>query len=200
MVTSAATDKALMKRLKRRRDDGAFETLVRRWDARVLAFLTKASGDREAAKDLRQEVFIRLYRHGATYNPEYSFATWLFQIASNVLSTWQAKEARGLRQLWKFGEEAGRTPLVDPGPGPRELAALDELNGRIEEATKQFTLKERQLLLLRLDLELSYPEIADIMGAPETTVKSRFYATVKRLRSEIQEQEIAESADRRCYQ
>ncbi len=134
------------------------------------------------------------------YNPEYSFPTWLFQIASNVLSTWQAKDARGLRQLWRFGEEAGRIPLVDPGPGPRELATLDELNGRIEVAMKQFTLKERQLLLLRLDLELSYPEIADIMGAPETTVKSRFYATVKRLRSEIQEAELADQADRRCFQ
>ena len=186
-----------MRRLKRCRDDGAFETLVLRWDARVLAFLAKASGDREAAKDLRQEVFIRLYRFGSTYDPEYSFPTWLFQIASNVLSTWHAKEARGLRRLWKFEEEGGRIPLADPGPGPRELAALDELNGRIEEAMKQFTLKERQLLLLRLDLELSYPEIANIMGAPETTVKSRFYSTVKRLRSKIQE---TEEVDRRCYQ
>ena len=194
---TAATDKALMRRLKRRHDDGAFETLVRRWDARVLAFLTKASGDREAAKDLRQEVFIRLYRYGATYNPEYSFPTWLFQIASNVLSTWQAKEARGLQRLWKFEEEAARIPLADPGPGPRELAALDELNGRIEAAMKQFTLKERQLLLLRLDLELSYPEIATIMGAPETTVKSRFYSALKRLRSKIQE---TQEVDRRCYQ
>ncbi len=196
-MDNAKSDLDLMNRLARRRDDAAFETLVRRWDARVLAFLTKASGDREAAKDLRQEVFIRLYRYGSTYNPEYSFATWLFQIASNVLSTWQAKEARGLRRLWNFEEEAGRIPLADPGPGPRELAALDELNGRIEDAMNQFTLKDRQLLLLRLDLELSYPEIAQIMGAPETTVKSRFYSTVKRLRAKIQE---TEEVDRRCYQ
>ena len=183
-----------MKRLKRHRDDGAFETMVLRWDTRVLAFLTKASGDREAAKDLRQEVFIRLYRHGTTYNPEYSFPTWLFQIASNVLSTWYAKEARG---LWKLENDAGGIPLHDPRPGPRELAALDELNGRIEDALKVFTLKDRQLLLLRLDLELSYPEIAQIMGAPETTVKSRFYSAVKRLRLKIQD---TEEVDRRCYQ
>jgi len=62
---------------------------------------------------------------------------------------------------------------------------------------KEFTLKDRQLLLLRLDLELSYPEIAQIMGAPETTVKSRFYSAVKRLRAKIQE---TEEVDRRCYQ
>ncbi len=196
-MTAIPTDKALMRRLKRPRDDKAFETLVRRWDARVLAFLTKASGDREAAKDLRQEVFIRLYRYGSTYNPKYSFPTWLFQIASNVLSTWHAKEARGLRGLWKLENEAGGIPLRDPRPGPRELAALDELNGRIEDALKEFTLKDRQLLLLRLDLELSYPEIAQIMGAPETTVKSRFYSAVKRLRAKIQE---TEEVDRRCYQ
>ena len=87
-------------------------------------------------------------------------------------------------RLWDFVEQ-------------NEIAALDELNGRIESAMKQFTLKERQLLLLRLDLELSYPEIAQIMGAPETTVKSRFYSTVKRLRAKIQE---TEEVDRRCYQ
>ncbi len=193
-MDNAKSDLDLMNRLARRRDDAAFETLVRRWDARVLAFLTKASGDREAAKDLRQEVFIRLYRYGSTYNPEYSFPTWLFQIASNVLSTWHAKEARG---LWRIENEGGGIPLRDPRPGPRELAALDELNGRIEDAMKEFTLKERQLILLRLDLELSYPEIANIMGAPETTVKSRFYSAVKRLRSKIQE---TEEVDRRCYQ
>jgi len=196
-VTTILTDKALMRSLKRRRNDAAFETLVHRWDARVLAFLVKASGNREAAKDLRQEVFIRLYRYGSTYNPDYSFPTWLFQIASNVLSTWHAKEARGLQGLWRFEEDSGGIPLRDPRPGPRELAALDELNVRVEDALSQFTLKDRQLLLLRLDLELSYPEIADIMGAPETTVKSRFYATVKRLRLKIQE---TEELDRRCYQ
>jgi len=192
--TLGLSDKALMIRFTERGDEGAFETLVRRWDARVLSFLTKASRDAEAAKDLRQEVFIRVYRYANTYKHEFAFSTWLFQIAGNALATWHAKESRGLRLLWSSGDEAREMRVVDPGPGPLELAALDELNGHIEDAMHDFTLVDRQLILLRLELEMSYPEIANVMNTPETTLKSRFYTLMKRLRNAIS---VAERSEER---
>lgn len=193
------TDKDLMNGFAQGRDERAFETLVRRWDKRVLSFLAKASGDPEAAEDLRQEVFIRVYRYAGSYKPDRSFPTWLFQIASNVLATWHAKEARGLRLLWSPEDSARPLRVVDPGPGPSELAALDELGRRIDDAMKEFTLVDRELLLFRLDLELSYPEIAGIVGAPESTVKSRFYSLVKRLRINITDAEEIGQTERKCY-
>ena len=82
-ICADSTDREIMAAYTRTGDPGAFEHLVRRWDDRVFGFLAKATGDLEAAKDLRQEVFIRLYRHGASYDPQFAFTTWFFRIFSN---------------------------------------------------------------------------------------------------------------------
>lgn len=179
-MDNALTDNDLMLRFSRTGDEAAFAALVRRWDGRVLAFLTKAAGDYHAALDLRQEVFIRLYRYGRTYDPAYAFTTWFFRIVSNVLNTWRAKQARLPRPT------TGNGPTGGAQENPRRSAILHEIGGGIEKAVAELSPKERELVLLRLHLELSYREIGEILNEPETTVKSRFYSILGRLRGALE--------------
>ncbi|HIJ64847.1 MAG TPA: hypothetical protein HPP77_02765 [Candidatus Hydrogenedentes bacterium] len=98
-----------MSRVRRDQDGKAFGELVRRWDRRVLTFLTKATRDPDAAKDLRQEVFLRVFRYGESYNPAFAFSTWLYRIVANVLANWQAKQRRVLAVETPCVGDAGNT-------------------------------------------------------------------------------------------
>jgi RNA polymerase sigma-70 factor (ECF subfamily) len=184
-------DRALMVRFGREGDHAAFEELVRLWDHKLLGFLAKATGDFEAAEDLRQEVFVRVYRHGATYRPEYAFSTWLYRITGNVLKTWQARRGRrGMveRRGWEVLRER-----ADGAPGPGLQAQYAETVEGVRRAVAALSPEARELILLRLDLGLTYREIGEIQNAPEQTVKSRFYAALSRLRAAL---ETAEAVKR----
>ena len=101
-----------MIRIGRRRDRGAFEELARRWDGRVLAYLAKSCGDLDAAEDLRQEAFVRLWRHGGRYDPRFAFSTWLFRVVGNVLRTWRAAQGRRDAMLTKSQEDFQQLHLI----------------------------------------------------------------------------------------
>ena len=186
------TDRQLMSRFVGEDDRSAFDEIVRRWDRRVLGFLAKAAGDLDAAEDLRQEVFLRVHRYAGSYDARFAFATWLFRIAGNALKTWQAKEGRR-REVSLSGD--GASTLFDPvdlAPSPRDKAASAESDDLVRAAIARLEVEERQLLLLRFDLDLSYREIAQIQETPETTIKSRVYSLLARLRREFTEQETLE--------
>lgn len=175
-------DKELLIRFGRNGDESAFETLVRRWEGPVLAHLAKSCGDLDAAHDLRQEVFLRVYRYGRSYDPRYAFTTWFYRLVRNVLLDWRHKKSRGPQLL----NPMARDDRPDERPGPRLAAAGRERAAALETVLARLTPEERQLLLLRLDQDLSYRAIGDIVGAPETTVKSRVYALLARLRAELE--------------
>lgn len=173
-------ERDLMVRVGRRQDAAAFAELVRRWDQRILAFLTKATGDAEAAKDLRQEVFLRLYRYGASYDPAYAFSTWLYRITRNVLTTWRTKQGKS-----RAVDGAVEAERADGAPNPRDCAVGAERNHQLRAAIAKLSVEERELLLWRFEAGLSYRTIGEIQGAPETTVKSRVYALLGRLRESL---------------
>lgn|GEM_PF-1688696 len=193
-MQDSLSDQQLIVQFARQRDPRAFERLMQRWDRRILAFLAKASGDLEVAKDLRQEVFFRLYRYGGSYNPNGSFPTWLFRIAVNVLRTWQSHQGRHLAVEVPADEAGEAREVADPAPGPRARAGEAEFERQARAAIGRLALEERQLLLLRLEQELSYREIGAILDAPETTIKSRFYAILARLQKALPDWRISEGA------
>ncbi len=78
---------------------------------------------------------------------------------------------------------------------PGERVMLREISEGFQAAIQQFEPDERELILLRLDLELSYPEIAIVLGAAETTIKSRFYKLLARLRQSLTGMEINPTRD-----
>jgi RNA polymerase sigma-70 factor (ECF subfamily) len=186
-MSEVPAEDLLVLRACREGDTQALGELVRRWERPILSFLTKATGDPAAAKDLRQEVFLRVLRYGASYKPEYAFSTWLYRIARNVLSTWQRKHRR-TRSI----EVAVSDDAPDQSPSPCDQVARNEVGRQVRESLAALDADERQLLLLRFDLELSYREIGEILELPETTVKSRLYTLLRRLRRSLSHLPLSE--------
>lgn len=190
-LTESQHDRELMARFARSGDRGVFETIVQRWDRRVLSFLAKATGNLEAAEDLRQEVFIRVYRYGASYDARYAFATWFFRIASNALSTWRKREGRRREGPLFEGSREAMEPR-DEDPDPRRRAEAAEASDQVRALISRLGAEDRELLLYRFDLDMSYRQIGGIKDTPETTVKSRIYKLLGRLRRELERSEATE--------
>ena len=184
-VTPETGDRELMARFCSRADQAAFEQLVGRWDRRVLGFLAKACGDLDAAEDLRQEVFIRVYRYSRSYNPSYAFSTWLFRIATNALKTWRTRQGRRREVSVEAIGAEGRWEPADPAPDPRERLASSESGDRVRATIAELPPQSRELLLLRFDVGLNYRQIGEVLEAPETTVKSRLYRLLAELRGQM---------------
>jgi len=176
------TDKALVRAVGAAEDRVAFDALVQRWDRRMFAFLAKASGDVEAAADMRQEVFLRVWKYATSYNDEYAFSTWLYRIAHNVLHTWRAK-TNGCKTHSLDGQnDSSEAP---DSYRPDESAIAAEIDGRVRKAIDGFNVEDRELLLMRLQAELPYREIGEVLGIPETTAKSRTYKLMAQLREQL---------------
>jgi len=162
----------------------AFEVLVERWEGRLGTLLVRLTGNMQCACDLRQETFLRVWKSAATYKDAFAFSTWVTRIAVNLARNNAAKESRG-----NYGNGNGHheSPWhVDWVDNAAALEAGDQteslrgLLGRLPAA-------EKELLLLRFQMDLSYPEISETLGIPETTVKSRMTVLLRRLRGTLTE-------------
>jgi RNA polymerase sigma-70 factor (ECF subfamily) len=172
-------------------DRESYEELVSRWDQRLFSFLVKASSDIEVAKDLRQEVFIRMFKYSTTFDAEQSFPVWLFQIARNTLASWYAKSKRS-KLLEIPGSYDAMFSVADTSRNPSAEAMVSEKKYFVNQVIARLTPYERELLLLRMELNLSYREISEILDAPETTIKSRIYSLLGRIRKELQSTPLVE--------
>jgi RNA polymerase sigma-70 factor (ECF subfamily) len=160
-------DVELMLRL-RNGDEAAFDALVARWQDPLLNFLQRSLASREQAEDLAQMVLMRIYQSAPRYEPKARFSTFLFQIARRLL----INEFR----------RSQRKPLESVDPADMVIATDDsserisaELEEVFEHALAQLPENQRTAILLLKQQELSYQEIADVMGASESAVKTWIY-------------------------
>lgn len=166
-----STDHVLMERW-RQGDARAFEELVRRWEGRVARFLAGYGVRRDLLGDLTQEVFVRVLRAGPRYEPRSSFQAWLFQIAVNL-----ARDATRRRQPAPWPEEEPATPRE-----PSATVEEAEATRLVEQALAQLPEPLRLVLVLRHYEDMSFPDMSRLLGAPASTLKSRFAAALGRLR------------------
>jgi len=164
-----------------RGDVDAFESLVRRYQCPLINFIARTLGDRGAAEDLAQEVFLRVYRAASRFEARTRVSTWVFRIAYNLAMTEldRRKRRRTLAEaLHRNGEAVSREAFAGPGEDrefQEEIAsALDGLPGN-----------QRAVLLLRLHQDLSYREIAEILGTSVGSVESLLFRARKTLRESL---------------
>ena len=160
-----------------RGDLDAFESLVKRYQSPLLNFIFRYLGDRSAAEDLTQEVFLRIYRAAPRFQAKAKVATWIFRIAYHLALNELQRRRRheDLHQaLQGSGDEAAREPLTDP-------VERYELAEEMTSALGRLPANQRAALLLRVNQELSYREIGEVLGLGVPSVESLLF----RARSEL---------------
>ena len=178
MANAQMTDEEVVELIKSGEVD-AFEMLVERYQRRLVNYIYRMISDYEAASELCQEVFLKVYSSMDKYNPEYKFTTWVHRIASNATIDWLRKKRVETYSLeTPLGGEDGPTfsqqvPSTDLGP----LSQLEmaQLQGRIEKAIAELPVIYRELIVLRHLNDLSYDEIAEALDLPLGTVKNRIF-------------------------
>jgi RNA polymerase sigma-70 factor (ECF subfamily) len=156
----------------------AFNVLVERYQARLLNFVYRSTGDRERAEDLVQEAFIRIYRHLHRFDQTKKFSTWAYTIASNLAKNELRNRSRNplilfqaIRQSWDNDDR----PLEweDNTYRPDDLYRKRHLREMVETAVSELPEHHRVVFVLREMEGKTYEEIAEITGCNLGTVKSR---------------------------
>lgn len=165
-------DAALMSEVARGSEQ-AFAELVRRNQNALVNFFARmgASSDRE---DLVQETFVRLYRYRGRYQPTARFTTFLYVLARNVWADRGRKIVRMERLATAFEAE---TAIASQ---PARAGASDEID--VAAALARLSPKLREVIVLNIYQSLRYQEIADVLGIPLGTVKSRINLALGALR------------------
>jgi RNA polymerase sigma-70 factor (ECF subfamily) len=176
-------DHELMARLKgasREERAAGFEVLVRRYKNGVVSFLYRFVGDYRTAEDLAQEAFLRVFRKLDEYNSSAKFSTWLYTIASNLAKDEFKRRVRHPAKSldWSSGKGADTTKNIPTAmeaetPAPEERLEQDEVRVQVNEALKKLKDDDREILVLKDVQGMGYEEIAEILGLPMGTVKSR---------------------------
>lgn len=164
----------------------AFAALAGRWEGRIYAYLVKATRHPEEAFDLRQEVFLRVWRYRASFRRDAAFSHWLFRIAANALRDWMRRRQLRAESSIEALREEGWIEPGDPAPGPGETAVSGERKRALDDALAALSIEDRQILLLRFFDDVNYRQMSEILELPETTVKSRVYRLLRKLRGELE--------------
>jgi RNA polymerase sigma-70 factor (ECF subfamily) len=181
-------DVALMLRV-RDDDPAAFEELVRRYQDRLLTVMYHLVGNRDEADDLAQEVFLRVYRHRKEYHPQAKFSTWLFTIAhhlaQNVYRRRQRKpEAQmDLTDSGVLAQQPQENWRAAAAPAPDSQLRHEELSQVVQWALAQLNERQRLAVVLNKFEDMSYQEIAEVMGISVKAVKS----LLSRARTQLRE-------------
>jgi RNA polymerase sigma-70 factor, ECF subfamily len=185
--TTAETETAKIARGLRERDMQLLADLVERYQHRLVRYLLYLTGRREYAEDLAQETWVRVLQRGSQYNRRQRFDPWLFAIARN-LAIDDLRKKRKVVQTASLPNDRDEVLLLpSSGPSPFEAAARSEDAIRLAGQLQILSPLYREVLLLRFQEELSLPEIAQVLGAPLTTVTSRIYRGLAALRSAFEE-------------
>ena len=172
------------------REDG-FEELVRRYQRPIAAYVYRMVGDYEAALDLTQEVFIKVYNSLSRYRSEFKFSTWIYKIAHN--SAVDHLRRYGMRAQSLTGEFEGEPrelPLESRRLSPEQESERRERREEIEHVVRQLPSAYKELILLRHSHDMSYDEIADVTGLPLGTVKNRLFRAREVMRQQFVERGI----------
>lgn len=167
-------------------DAAALRTLIERQHDDLLRFLARLTGDRTAADDIFQETFLQVYQSADTFDTSRRFRPWLFTIAANKARDWLRKRSRRktveLSAPVGGGVESRSASFVDlmeiDIQPPDAAMDIDERDRLVQRALEELQPALKEILLLAYFQRLSYAQIAEDLGIPLGTVKSRLHSAV----------------------
>jgi RNA polymerase sigma-70 factor, ECF subfamily len=168
----------------------AFEQLVFRHDKKVLSIAARYVTSADDAKDIYQEVFLRVYRGLKKFRFKSEFSTWVHRITVNVCLTHRSRRRRTMQTILlddrdEDGEAHGE--IRDPAVGPDNLAVDADIASRIERALGVLSPKQRMVFTLRHFEGYRLGEIAQMMDCMEGTVKRYLFTATRRMRDQLKD-------------
>jgi RNA polymerase sigma-70 factor, ECF subfamily len=175
----------------------AFEVLLTRHERGVFNFILRSTNNRARAEDLTQDVFFRVIRSAPKYKTSARFTTWLYTIARNICIDQSRRKATKLevsidKPMGRGdGDGKGRS-LLDGVVAPRARSGgvevvKQEFRDRLKRALDELPEEQREVFVLREVSGMKFREIADVVGVPENTVKSRMRYALETLRGHLEE-------------
>ncbi|MFC1587000.1 sigma-70 family RNA polymerase sigma factor [Planctomycetota bacterium] len=173
-------------------DKEAFRQLMERYQDRVFNSVYRIIGDADEADNLLQETFFKAYKALDQFKQESQFSTWLYRIAMNncasylrKLKTVKHQKLLSLDTAWGGGEDSGKLQMADKTITPYEELVGSERQMVIQNAITELEPDLRRIVVLKDVENYSYEEIAEIIGCPMGTVKSRLFKAREQLRERL---------------
>ena len=185
------TDGELLAKAIAGREEG-FEELVRRYQRPIINYVYRMVGSYDAALDVTQDVFIKVYNSMARYSSEYKFSTWLYKISHNAAIDYLRRNANHGQHSLETENQDGAYQLQfeSKRPSPEIERQRSEWREEIASVVKCLPTGYRELIVLRHTHDLSYDEIAEITNLPLGTVKNRLFRAREMMREMLVERGI----------
>ena len=183
----ASTDEELVARCLGG-DTESFNTLIRRWERPIYALAYRVIGHEDEARDVCQETFLRAFRGLRGFKGQARFSSWLYRITLNLCRDWIRRQRRtpvvpapdGVDLIEIADRQAAPVDLVE------DLLARQDLNRSVAKAMRVLSEEQRTAVILKEYHGLTFQEIADLLGCPLSTVKTRLYQGLTVLRRELE--------------
>jgi RNA polymerase sigma-70 factor, ECF subfamily len=167
----------------------AFDELVLRWERKIQGAIYRIVGREEDARDICQETFLKAFRGIRSFKKEARFSSWLYQIAINLcrdrLRRRKGRFHVGLEELDEGAEE-----MTLSGPSALDMVQARDLSRLVSSAIATLPEEQREVIVLKEYEGLTFPEIAESLQIPTSTVKTRLYRGLVQLRLQLERQGI----------
>jgi len=187
-------EEKLVERLKRR-DEAAFNELIRLYQGKIFRLVLRMIGDRAEAEDLAQEVFVTVFKSIDGFRGDSKLSTWMYRVATNHCKNrikYLSRRARGSKK--EFDEVADRDAIESASMStsaqvarPDDMAQARQTESLIQTALGELDDDQRVLIVLRDVENMTYEEIQQLTKLPEGTVKSRLHRARLALRKRVVE-------------
>ncbi len=194
--TTAGVATAELVERARNGDGRAFESLVELYKDKIFSFVSRMIHDPAEAEDIAQDTFLRAFQSLPRFRGASSFQTWLYRIANNLVIDSVRRQRRrqdgGISLDAPLDTDEGMMArdLPDDRRGPDELAASSAIQAEVQRAVARVSPRLRAVLVM-YDLQgMSYQEIAEVLGCPLGTVKSRLFNARAQLKELLQDRVV----------
>jgi RNA polymerase sigma-70 factor (ECF subfamily) len=168
-------------------DYSAFDRLVERWERKIFGAVYRILGSEEDARDICQEAFLKAFRGLGGFRGQARFSSWLYQIALNLCRD-RMRRRRG--KVWisldsAEPEDAERTAVAS-APSALEIVEAQDLSRTVAAAVAALPVDQREVIVLKEYQDMTFQEIAAVLGVPLSTVKTRLYRGLGQLRQRLE--------------
>ena len=165
----------------------AFEELIYRYDKMVLRLALKFTSDPDDAKDIYQEVFIRVYKSLPGFQFKSEFSTWLFRITTNMCITYKRKHNMMNKVAIDADDESSFVTQIsgDAELSPEVITEKSEFENKINKALESLSPNQKMSFLLKHYEGYKIKEIAEMMNCKEGTIKKYLFDAVRKLQLKL---------------